>query len=220
MRMLSKNIKAAIFDLDRTLFDSVGLWHEIDDIFLNKRGLVPTDEYRRAIAAIGFRATADFTIEYYKLDDTPEQLMNEWTELAREAYATAVKTFDGVHEYLAACAANGIKIAAVTSLHIDFAQLCLKNNGIFRYFSNIVTSDETGLKKSSPEIYLHAAKRLGVAPSDCVVYDDVPIAINAAKAAGMITVAIEGAMFNMAECGACADFVVRSIKTAPRFARD
>ncbi len=219
MSALPANIRAAIFDLDGTLFDSVGLWHEIDDIFLSKRGLVPTAEYRRAIAAIGFRATAEFTVEYYKLDDTPETLMNEWTELAREAYATTVKTFDGVREYLTACAAAGIKIAAVTSLHSEFARACLKNNGISEYFSHIFTTDEIGFKKSSPLIYEHASRVLGISPRDCVAYDDVPIAVKAAKAAGMTTVAVEGVLFDKAECGGAADYIIVSIKDAPAFAR-
>ncbi len=90
MRDTVKNIDAAIFDLDGTLFDSVEMWHEIDEVFLRRRGLSPTTEYRRAIVALGFTATAYFTVDYYKLKDTPEQLMDEWSEMARERYAHTV----------------------------------------------------------------------------------------------------------------------------------
>ncbi len=210
-----KNIRAAIFDLDGTLFDSVGLWHEIDDIFLSKRNLAPTDEYRRAIAVVGFRAAAEYTVEYYKLKDSPETLMKEWTELARRAYATTVKAFSGAREYIETCAAAGAKIAAVTSLRREFAVACLKNNGLYEYFSSVFTADETGLNKSSSEIYLHAARSLGVNPIECAVYDDVPIAIKAAKAAGMTTVAIAGGTFDRSECDGAADFWVASLRDAP-----
>lgn len=209
-----KGIRAALFDLDGTLFDSVGLWHEIDDIFLGKRGKISTAEYKRAIAAISFTAAADFTIEYYSLDDTPEQLMSEWIELARHAYSHTVKLFDGAREYLEECRARGIHIVAVTSLKRELAEACMKNNGVFELFSHTVTSDEAGLLKSSPEIYLHAASLVGAKPSECAVFDDVSEAIEAAHAAGMHTVAIvrNDALYGSHDC---AEIKIPDIRHAP-----
>ena len=94
-----------------------------------------------------------------------------------------------------------------------------RNDGISEYFSHIFTTDEIGFKKSSPLIYEHAARVLGVSPRDCVAYDDVPIAVKAAKAAGMTTVAVEGVLFDKAECVGAADYIIVSIEDAPAFAR-
>lgn len=215
MRQTLHNIRAAIFDLDGTLFDSVGLWHDIDDIFLSKRGLTPTDEYKRNIVALGYRGTALYTIDYYKLSDTPEQLMDEWSDLARDAYAHTVELFPGVREYLEECRAAGIKIAAVTSLRADFAVSGLLNNGIRELFSHVFTVDETGLSKSSHEIYEHAARTLGVDCAECVAFDDVAVALKSAKTAGMKTVAVDGIMLDKSQCRDCADIIISSFASAP-----
>lgn len=209
-------IKAAIFDLDGTLFDSVGMWHEIDEIFLRRRGLVPTEEYKRSIVALGFTATAHFTIDYYKLSDTPEQLMAEWDALARDAYAHTITLLPFAREYLSSVMASGVKIAAVTSVCAEFALSCLKNNGIYDMFSHVFTADEVGLAKTSPDIFLHAAKALGVPPENCIVYDDAAAAVRAAKRAGMTTVGITGVLFNGDDFKDCADYIVSSLKDAPK----
>lgn len=209
-------VSAAIFDLDGTLFDSVGLWHEIDEIFLSKRGKVPTNEYKTKIAALGFTATAHFTVEYYGLEDTPEQLMAEWDELARDAYSHTIKLFDGVREYLEECRAAGIAIAAVTSLHIELARAGLENNGIMGYFEKVFTTDELKLPKSSPEIYRRAARELGVDARACVVFDDVAEALSAAKQAGMTTVGIDGKMFKIGLSDPSADYIVDNLTNAPQ----
>ncbi len=210
-------IRVAIFDLDGTLFDSTRLWRDIDDIFLRKRGYEPTAEYYSAIAALGFRNTAHFTIDYYKLADTAEELMSEWSELALDAYAHDIKLLDGAKEYVAACSARGIKIFAVTSLSRELAEPCLKNNGIFEFFDGLVTADETGFAKTDPRIYLRAAELAGVSPEDCVVFDDVPQALRAARSAGCVTVAVigDGVHFNSDSDRKCADMNVSGMFEAP-----
>lgn len=209
------NIRAALFDLDGTLFDSVGMWHEIDEIFLRKRGLAPTAEYKKNIVALGFTATAYYTIEYYGLRDTPEQLMDEWSLLARDAYAHTVGLLRGAKEYLDECEKNGLKLAAVTSLCKEFACSGLKNNGIADKFSHVFTADEVGLAKTSPDIFLHAAKTLGVPPASCIVFDDASAAIASAKKAGMKSVGITGPMFSAADFMPYADYIIPSLEQAP-----
>ncbi len=117
--------KAAVFDLDGTLFDSARLWERIDDEFLRRRGRTPTAEYKRGIAALGNREVARFTVEFYGLKDTPEELMREWADMARHEYANAIRLFDGAREYIERTAAEGIIALAVTSLARELAEPCL-----------------------------------------------------------------------------------------------
>ncbi|MCH5162227.1 MAG: HAD family phosphatase [Clostridiales bacterium] len=207
-------VKAAIFDLDGTLFDSTHLWEQIDVDFLKKRGLVPTDEYRRALGALGNREGAHFTVDYYKLKDTPEELMREWAGMALFAYENSIKLFDGVKEYLLEVKGKGIVLIAVTSLAKELAIPGLKSNGILHLFDDVITADETNLSKTSPEIYLHAATIAGVPPASCVAFDDVERALLSARAAGMTTVGIlnEG----IHSCGDCADYIVTKLSEAPK----
>ena len=67
-----------IFDLDGTITDSNGLWLEVDVEFLARRGLAPTAEYEDAVARSIFPVAAAYTREYYRLEDSPEDIMAEW----------------------------------------------------------------------------------------------------------------------------------------------
>ena len=66
-RKILHGIGAAVFDLDGTLFDSTRLWYDIDERFLGARGLRPTAEYQRDIAALGNLAAAAYTVKYYEI---------------------------------------------------------------------------------------------------------------------------------------------------------
>ena len=209
-------IRAAVFDLDGTLFDSVDLWHRIDDEFLGKRGLVATEEYRHGISALATREGAVYTARYYRLPDTPEELMEEWAAMARAEYAHSIKLLPFAAEYLRECKSSGLKLIVVTSLAAELALPCLKNNGVFELFDEIVTADDCGLSKSSPEIFIHAAKRVGVEPQECVAFDDVLPALGSAKKAGMTTVAVEGKMLYGKKAAEFADFVINDWRFAPR----
>lgn len=208
-------VAAALFDLDNTLLDSAGLWRRIDAAYLSRRGLTATPEYAAAIAAMSMRAAAEYSIALFKLDDAPEALMAEWTNMAKNAYEREIRLLDGAAEYVDRCARSGIRIAAVTSLRRELAEPCLENNRILEYFENLFTSDEIGHNKSSPEIYKHAANVMGVTPRGCVVFDDTAAAISSAKAAGMRTVAVGE------HCGfSGADRTVKSLRDAPTLLSD
>lgn len=72
-----------LFDFDGTLVDSNGVWVEIDNGFLARRGLTPTREYSDTVGHSIFPIAAQFTKDYYCLDMTPEAIMAEWLDMAR-----------------------------------------------------------------------------------------------------------------------------------------
>ena len=83
--------KAAIFDLDGTLLDSMGVWDQVDIDFLTKRGIEVPADYMGKVAAMQFRQIAEYTIARFGLPDTPEALMQEWDDMVRVAYSTVVR---------------------------------------------------------------------------------------------------------------------------------
>ena len=99
--MASNQGKGAIFDLDGTLLDSMGVWDQVDIDFLSKRGIDVPDDYMTKVAAMQFRQIAEYTIARFDLSDTPEELMDEWDHMARVMYATVVEAKPYAREYLA-----------------------------------------------------------------------------------------------------------------------
>lgn len=85
------DIKAVLFDLDGTLLDSMYVWQYVDEEFLRRRGITPPDDYGRQCSHRSFYETALYTIDLFSLPETPEQLMQEWTDLAIDEYRHNVK---------------------------------------------------------------------------------------------------------------------------------
>ena len=179
---VSNQGKGAIFDLDGTLLDSMGVWDQVDVDFLAKRGFEVPDDYMQKVAAMQFRQIAEYTIARFGLSDTPEALMEEWDHMARVMYATVVEAKPYAREYLAALKASGAKLAVATSLPPMLREPAMKHVGIFDYFDDVVSVDDAGdVGKTEPDVYLLAASRLGIKPSDCTVFEDLLVGMRSAK---------------------------------------
>ncbi len=179
------SFKAAIFDLDGTLIDSLGVWERIDIAFLEKRKLNPPESYVNDICGLSFRQTAEYLISLFSLDELAEDLMKEWNDMAAHEYANTVFLKPHAKEYLMSLHSRGIKIATATSLPNQLSEPALKNNGIYHLFDAFCSTDETGKSKEQPDVYLLAAKKLNIPPNECIVFEDILPGIKSAKAAGM-----------------------------------
>lgn len=178
--------KGAIFDLDGTLLDSMGVWDQVDIDFLSKRGIDVPDDYMTKVAAMQFRQIAEYTIARFSLTDTPEELMDEWDHMARVMYATVVEAKPYAREYLAQLKESGAKLAVATSLPPMLREPAMKYVGIFDYFDEVVSVDDAGgVGKDQPDVYLLAASCLGVEPGECTVFEDLLIGMRSAKSVGM-----------------------------------
>lgn len=179
------DFKAAIFDLDGTILDSMWLWDKIDIDFLAKRSITLTEDYSREICAKSFREIAEYTIRYFHLDETAEDIMDEWTNMAIYEYSHNVPLKPYAREYLKHLKDSEIKIGAATSLTKTLYEAALKNNGIYDLFDAVTSADEVPRGKEFPDIYLLAAKKIDALPKDCIVYDDILNALTGIKKAGM-----------------------------------
>lgn len=184
------NMEGAIFDLDGTLLDSMGVWEQIDQEFLNRRGLPVPDDYIAAVTPLGFQDAADYTIVRFGLSDTAEELIREWSSMAVYAYGHTVALKPHAGEYLRFLKERGIKLAVATALTDELSVPALENNGIYELFDGFTTLSETGGRKGEPGIYLKAAQKIGVPPNRCVVFEDIFEGIQGANAGGFYTVGV------------------------------
>lgn len=182
---------AAVFDLDGTLFDSMGFWNHIDEWFLNKMGIdaVPGD-YLLAIAHLGAEETAKYTKERFKLDISTEDMMNCWFDKALDYYHNDVALKPGAFEFLKRLHDAGVKLAVATASDPQLYLPGMKRTGIDGFFGAVANVGECERKKGFPDVYSLACSRLGVPDSEAVVFEDICIAVKGAKNGGFRTVGV------------------------------
>ena len=182
------------FDMDGTLTDSNGVWKTVDREFLARRGLPYTHAYYEGVAHTILPLAAKFTREFCRLPESCEEIMAEWMELAKDAYAH-VPVKPGVRAYLKQCRAEGRRMAVVTSSVPEHCRTALGRLGLEKYFEGVTFAHDLGLEKRNPDIWLEAARAAGVRPEDCTVFDDSLSACKGARAARMRVVGVYDSLF-------------------------
>ena len=135
---------------------------------------------------------ADYFLERHpELPLTREQMLDGMDELITSRYETIAKPKPGVIEFLERMHRKGVKMAIATLTARRHAEKALLDRGMMQYFSFMLTIEDVGVPKYEPDIYLEVARRLQVAPEDCLVFEDVPAGILAGKRAGMTVLAVE-----------------------------
>ena len=187
-----------LFDMDGTLIDSNGVWKDVDREFLARRGLPYTHAYYEGVAHTILPLAARFTKEYCHLTESCEDIIAEWMEMARDAYAH-VTVKPGVRAYLKQCRAEGRRMAVVTSSVPEHCRTALHHLNLEKYFERIVFAHDLGLEKKDPEIWRLAAREGGVRPEDCTIFDDSLAACGGARAARMRVVGVYDRFFSQDE---------------------
>lgn len=201
--------KLLLLDMDGTLIDSNGIWKDVDIRFLERRGMEYSKAYYEGVAHTIFPLAAKFTKEFCSLEESCEEIMQEWMELAKGLYST-VSIKPGVREFLQQCRTEGKRMALVTSSVPEHCHTAMQHLGLIDYFESITFAQELGLEKKDPAIWLTVAERHGVAPENCTVFDDSLSACKGAKAAGMHVVGVYDSFFAADEeamCSFCDEYI-------------
>ena len=105
-----------LFDLDGTLIDSNGVWREVDEVFLARHGYSYSEAYWEGVAHSILPNCAVFTKNFFQMEESCEEIIAEWMELAKDAYNhVPLKPF--VREYLEKCRAAGRRMAVRSEEH-------------------------------------------------------------------------------------------------------
>lgn len=183
--------QGVIFDFDGTIADSMDVWHWVDNEFLARRGIKTPADYGHKLSELGFDRAAIYSIKRFGLEDSPEDIKDEWNELALERYATSVFLKPGARSYIENLVdASLAKTAIATTLTPDLLTAALENNGISNLFDACVTGHEVEHDKNEPDIYRLAARRINVACTDCLVYEDIACGVASAQRIGMTAIGV------------------------------
>lgn len=179
-----------IFDLDGTLIDSNSLWLEVDDEFLARRGLVTTTEYQELVGRAIFPTAAEYTREYYGLEESPESIMAEWELLADHHYRHLVELKPGARDFLRQCRAEGRGLTLFTACRPALCRVVMERFDLESLFDHVVFAEEIGLEKHDPRCFVRLSRIIGVPPEKCTLFDDSCSNCATARAAGMETVGV------------------------------
>lgn len=203
-------IKAAIFDADGTLLDSMGQWNLVPYKYVKSLGVAADENIAEKLFTMTISEAAEFIIDEYKLSVTVEETVEGMDAIIREFYKNDVKLKDGAGELLEFFKSRGIPMVIGTSTDRDCIEVGLERTGISAYFDKIYTSTEVGKSKEKPDLFIQAMEFMESSPDETIVFEDGLYSLKTAAALGMKTVGIfdEVSLSNQKELKELADLYV------------
>ncbi len=188
------DIKAAIFDMDGTLIDSLMLWdilsERMAEVYPDKVGTVISDEDNKAIRVIPLRDGMQLLHDHYGIAESGEELFRLATETFADFYANRVRLKSGVREFLDHLQSRGVRMCIASATDPDLIESAMDHCGIRHYFDKVFSCGVLGKGKDTPDIYLMAREYLGADTQQTWVFEDAFVAIQTATGIGMQTVGI------------------------------
>ena len=180
----------AIFDLDGTLLDSWVVWNHLAAWLLGTQGLAAPPGLQHEVAAMSLAEAVDYLKAQYGLRGETSALVEACNGHVRAAYEHTLLPMPGAAAYVARLQRQGVRLCVATASDASLARAALARLGMLPAFSFLLTEAEVGRSKRHPDIYLAAARRLGLPPAQCTVYEDAPHAIATARRAGFPVVEV------------------------------
>lgn len=189
--MSGLGITSVIFDLDGTLVDSEPHYYEAGRQVLAEHG-VPDFTWSDHERYVGISTLETVTLwkREYGLGASVDELLaaknRRYLDLAR----TSTRAYPEMRKFVELLAAEGVPLAVASGSSLKAIEAILSGTGLDAHLHTVVSADEVAHGKPAPDVFLEAARRLGVTPADCVVVEDAAPGAAAAHAAGMRCIAV------------------------------
>lgn len=204
-------IQAVVFDLDGVLIRSEEIWDEVREAYVREHGGRYDDEIQRAMMGMSSTEWSRYLHETAGIADEPEAINEEVVRRMLAAYRDHLPLIDGALAAVRRLAAR-YPLGLASSSNRPLIDAVLEVTGLASAFRATVSSEEVARGKPAPDVYLEAARRLGVDPARCAAIEDSHGGIRAAKAAGMRVIAIPNASYPPdAEALGLADVTIGSL---------
>ncbi len=204
-------IDAVVFDLDGVLLDSEAVWDAAREALARERGGRWHDQAQRDMMGMSSTEWSRYMHEVVGLEESPDEINTEVVERMAALYRERLPLVPGAVEAVERLAARR-RLGLASSSNRPLIDLALQLAGIAGRFEVTVSSEEVARGKPAPDVYLEAARRLGLAPGRAAAIEDSTNGILSARAAGMRVIAIPNAQFPpRADAIGAADVVLGSI---------
>lgn len=206
------NKKFAIFDMDGTLIDSMGVWNHLAQEYLASLGITAiSDEMMQTIAPMTLSESAAFFAKHYALTFSPQQVEEQMNRMMEKHYREDILLKSGVQNYLQEQKAQGVRMCVASATALPLMRTCLQRLEVLPLFEFLLSCEEICTSKRQPLIYLEAARRFGQRPQEIAVYEDALYALQTARRAGFFTVGVyeQTTAEEWAEIGRTADKTIK-----------
>ena len=204
-------VEAVVFDLDGVLVDSEQVWDEVREQLARERGGRWHERAQADMMGMSSTEWSRYLHDVIGLADSPEELNAEVVRRMQVRYAEHLPLIDGAVE-ASTSLAKVFRVALASSSNRPLIDVVLSSTGLDTLFEATVSSEEVPHGKPAPDVFLEAARRLGLEPGRCAAIEDSANGIRAAHAAGMRVVAIPNRRYPPpAEALTLADAVLDSL---------
>lgn len=179
-------LRAAIFDMDGTILDSMHIWEEVSVGFLRLRGIEPKPSFKEDVRMMTLEESAQFAREEYGIQETVPEIIESIYNAVREFYRKEAELKPGAREFLQKLSQAHIPMCVATATDRPFAEMALERLGIAHLFDALFTCTEIGAGKNRPDIFLAAASKMNIPPENTMVFEDSYPALVTAKAEGFL----------------------------------
>ena len=205
-----KKFKAAIFDMDGTLLESMYIWRNLAPEYLTRNNIPVPDDLLEKINPMGTRQAVDYLIESFHIDLTNDELHNELLEVLADFYRNTAALKPGAKEFLQKLRANNIPTVIFSATPEHLLHLALDRLDMSRYFSHgLLSCDMIKYRKNNPEAFFAVARYLNTDPADVMIFEDAWYAASTAVNAGFaVTVMADKVERRADELRSIAEFYV------------
>lgn len=182
-------LSGAVFDMDGLMFDTERVyrdtWVRLADLY----GVPHNPEFPKAVCGTSGSHMVEVIRSYYPQVDA-QRFCDDCLRLVDESLQEEVPVKKGLYEILEGMKKRGIRMAVASSSLPDLIRRNLNKAGVYDYFDAVISGTEVEHGKPAPDIFLLAAERIGLPPSQCYVFEDGRNGIYAGVAAGCRTIMI------------------------------